>query len=251
MNDTSWVKLNRNIEDTNILKDPVAYALYSLLLIRADRKTGIYSSGRNRLASDLNQKPPTIQKALKRLEKKYKLVSLSSISNFTEICLLEQPNQAPEPESVSPSGIRSVSHEYQVGITKQEVRINKISPNGDIGETPKPSVFGNEKVNLVLEEFKRSFGRRPTDKQPRFVASNFSRLLSGFVLRNKEAYLALRGKELTFEYVLTFVFDRYASKDYAEHTELLETVRSKAKAFLADTEDKLKEEYGKHVQAVN
>lgn len=115
--DNTWIKFYRKSKDNGIMKDHLAWTLFSWILLSVDRKTGRYSTGRFQLAEALKAKPPTIQKALGRLSKKYKMVSTKSNNKFTEISVLNWAKyQLGEDEISAP-----VSTKYQQSITKQEV----------------------------------------------------------------------------------------------------------------------------------
>lgn len=120
--DNTWIKLYRKAKENDIIKDATAWQLFSWILMSVDRKTGKYTTGRFLLSEALGIKPSTVQKVLKRLEKKYNLVSLSSNNKFTEISVRNwEKYQSPE-EAVSQESINKVSTKYQQSITKQEVK---------------------------------------------------------------------------------------------------------------------------------
>lgn len=64
-----YIKLYRSIDQNELLEyDNACYIVFTKLLTRADRLTGSYRTGRNRLAAICNLKPSTVRDALKRLE---------------------------------------------------------------------------------------------------------------------------------------------------------------------------------------
>lgn len=82
---------------------------------------------------------------------------------------------------------------------------------------------GNDKVNLVIQTFKKYTGKLPIDRKTRFEAHNLSRNIDGFIKR--------KGKEQTtenFSRVLDWVFNQLSDKDYFEHIEKLEPIRLRA-----------------------
>ena len=74
--DKTWVKLYRRAKDHDIITDPIAWTLFSWILMSVNRDTGSMKIGRLWLAERFKISASTIYKALKRLEKKYKLVTL-------------------------------------------------------------------------------------------------------------------------------------------------------------------------------
>lgn len=65
-----WVKLHRKLLDNpELSNDNTACLLFIKLLLVTDKRTGTFTTGRFRLAELSNEKPTTVYKALKRLEK--------------------------------------------------------------------------------------------------------------------------------------------------------------------------------------
>lgn len=82
-----WVKSYRSVLDHELLaNDNSAYIVFTKLLLKVDRKTGKYTTGRFKLGDLCNLKPITAWKALHRL-KNGQMVSLSSNNRFTVITI--------------------------------------------------------------------------------------------------------------------------------------------------------------------
>lgn len=64
-----FVKLYRSIDQNELLEnDNTAFIVFLKLLLRVDRRTGTYTTGRKKLANMCNLNPNTLYSALKRLE---------------------------------------------------------------------------------------------------------------------------------------------------------------------------------------
>jgi hypothetical protein len=80
-----WIKLHRKILQNEIFRqDRTAWHIFEVLLIICDKEKGLWSGGRFVLADLCKEKPSTMYKAIKRLEKA-KMVTLSSNNRFTTI----------------------------------------------------------------------------------------------------------------------------------------------------------------------
>ena len=83
-----WIKLHRKSRDNLFIRDLTAWGIFTWLLIIVDRNTGKKRLGRFWASEELGIKPTTFYQALKRLEKKYKVLTLSSDNKSTEISLI-------------------------------------------------------------------------------------------------------------------------------------------------------------------
>jgi len=88
MEDSSWIKLYRKLDNNEIIRDTHALQLFIFLLINVPRETGEYSTGRKLLAAQLGVKEATVYAALMRLQRKYHMVQVSSNNKYTTIRLL-------------------------------------------------------------------------------------------------------------------------------------------------------------------
>ena len=117
-----WVKLWRRIEDHPIMRDSVALHLFIWLLVRVDKNTGKYKTGRYVLGESLNLNPNTIKSALQRLYKKYHLIDKSGTNKYTEISVLKwakfQPEYIPTPQTTP----QTTPAKHQQNTTKQDTK---------------------------------------------------------------------------------------------------------------------------------
>lgn len=147
-----WVRFWRKAVDNEIMKDGVAWHIFTWLLLKVDRTTGKKKTGRFWAAEELGMKPITFYKGLKRLEKKYKMVTLVVTGKSTEISLINWHRY----QSGNTSGNTSVTHEEHIGNTLQEVRSKnkEYIPNG---------------IVHVIDTFNKNFGTqyKPTDGRRR------------------------------------------------------------------------------------
>jgi len=86
--DKTWVKLYRKIINSEVFLDEKAFQLLVWLLVSVDYQSGSIKVGRFWLADKLRSNPNTIKDVIKRLEKKYKIITTSHTNRFTEITLL-------------------------------------------------------------------------------------------------------------------------------------------------------------------
>lgn len=81
-----WIKFYRQVNENEIFRhDRTAWHIFEVLLIQC--RYGVWKGGRFQLAEFCDEKPNTIYKALKRLEKA-EMVTLSSNNRFTTISIL-------------------------------------------------------------------------------------------------------------------------------------------------------------------
>jgi len=74
--DEGWIKLYRKSMSNPIMKDFTAWGIFCWILLKVDRRTGKMTLGRKWASKELELKESTFYKALKRLEKRYKVVVL-------------------------------------------------------------------------------------------------------------------------------------------------------------------------------
>lgn len=116
--DNSWIKLFRKARDNQIMTDPIAWTLFSYILLTVNRETGSMRTGRIYLSTVLKVNQSTIYKALKRLSEKYGLVTTVVTTKYTEITVskwsIYQHNES--------SGNSEVTTKEQQSNTIQEER---------------------------------------------------------------------------------------------------------------------------------
>ncbi len=129
MNDT-WIKLYRKITESDVFQDARAFQVFIWLLISADHKTGKIKVGRFWLANLLDMNPNTLKDVVKRLEKKYKIITTTSTSKFTEITLLNwakyQSRMIPTPlDDTSPTPAGHQQNTSRTPLVKNKEYKNK------------------------------------------------------------------------------------------------------------------------------
>lgn len=137
-----WVKLHRKLLDNpQLANDNTACLLFIKLILVTDSRTGSYTTGRFRLSELANEKPTTIYKALKRLEK-WGMIELVSNSKMTTVRLCNfKDYQETSNNKVTTKGQQS-NNTVTLNKNKEE-RIKNIT--NVIGDTPKtPSIEINE-----------------------------------------------------------------------------------------------------------
>lgn len=83
-----WIKLYRKSKDNPLMRDYTAWGIFCWILLTVDRKTAEMTLGRFWASEYFKISPNTFYSALKRLEKKYKVITLSSNNRFTTVRVL-------------------------------------------------------------------------------------------------------------------------------------------------------------------
>lgn len=115
---SGWIKLHRKILDNpELSSDNTACLLFVKLLLVTDKRTGTFTTGRFRLAELANEKPTTVYKALKRLEK-WGMITVSSDNKRTTIYLCNY-------EQYQETGDNKVTTKGQQSDNKRTLNKNK------------------------------------------------------------------------------------------------------------------------------
>ena len=120
-----WIKIHKRLREHEILKDDTAYKLFTVILMYVKTNTGKYTAGRFQLGEMAKMKPITAYKALKRLEKKWKMVTLVSNNQYTEITVLNWGKYQGKEDDGNSLGNNAVTPREQRGNTKKEIRTKK------------------------------------------------------------------------------------------------------------------------------
>lgn len=180
-----WVKLWRSIDDNELLSDDnTCYIVFTKLLTRANKQTGVFTTGRNKLASICNLKPSTVYYALKRLESSA-MVRQQADSRKTTIyiCNWDKYQQV---------GDRTINrHRADIG-TKQE------------GEEEREYIKGKDKELLALlnEKTNRSFRTLPNGYKKTLEAFSLEEIGQALDNMKKDEWHAPRLNELKSDYLL-------------------------------------------------
>lgn len=86
--ENGWIKLWRNADQHELLSnDNTAFVVFFRLLMKVDKSTGTYKTGRKKLATELNLKQGTLRGALDRLRQRNMIVwsSTNKMTTFS-IC---------------------------------------------------------------------------------------------------------------------------------------------------------------------
>ena len=182
MNDT-WVKLYRRIGDHEILTDPNALVIFVYLMTNCDLE-GKAKVSKYFTAGGLKMKPTTFLDALKRLEKKYKVIGLTPTNKYTEVSLLGwakyqphlvQPDQEPTKNRPQPDQEPTLIIKNKRIKNKEIIKTTSSSPSGDL------AVFLEEFNKLFSRDFRITEGRR-RQLNTRLKAYSFDEILQA--LRN-------------------------------------------------------------------
>ncbi len=148
MENNGWIKLHRKVLDNGILKDQMAWTIFSWLMLKVDRTTGKKTTGRFWASTELGIKPTTFYRGLKRLEKKWKVVTLQVTGKATEISLINWNKYQHD----NTSSNTSVTHRSHISDTLQEGKKKRIKNiTNVIVKTDKSNPDINEVAKYFLE----------------------------------------------------------------------------------------------------
>jgi len=220
-----YIRLWRKLNDWEWISDPNVVLVFIHLLLDINFKDkkwhgidiprGSVLVGRKSLAKKVGLSEQSIRTALTKLKStneitikstnKYSLISINNYNLYqqtTNNTTNDQP--AINQQSTTTNNVNKEKN------TNTKVLVAKAEPQKDIY------------VEIVLTEFGNSFGFRPTDRKPRFVAYNFS--------RNLKSFLKIFNPDIT-EARFTKVIKTYLSwlltQDYSNKIETLDAVKRK------------------------
>lgn len=185
-----WVKYYRSIEDHELLaNDNAAFIVFMKLLIKVDRKTGKYITGRFKLSELTNLAPSTAWGALKRLEKS-KMVDIKADNKKSTISICNWAKWQDTADTLPDN--KPTTNEQQTD-TKQEV-ISKKKEYKTITNVIGEPVYGNADINLIVDVFEKAVGKQPrATKQRRAAQTLKQRHGVDRVLKAIEFYTQVRG----------------------------------------------------------
>lgn len=146
--DNTWVKLYRKLGDNEIMQDSTALQVFIWILLQVNKKTGELTTGRFIGSRELGLNSNTFYKALKRLEKKHKIVTLTSNNKYTTVSLLNWSKYNQYNESVTQSGNNKVTTKEQQSNTPiyiQDIKTYR-HKEGELKLTP-------DKILKLKEEY--------------------------------------------------------------------------------------------------
>lgn len=131
MNNNGWIKLYRKLNDNELSNDIEALGLFTWLLTNVNRKDGTFTTGRLWLGNKFKINPLKAYRLLKRLDKKYNVITLKANNKYTQISVR---NWSKYQEGVLDVNNQRTTSEQQVN-TKQEYK-NK-EERGEVVEDTK------------------------------------------------------------------------------------------------------------------
>jgi len=155
MEDLSWIKLYRKAKQNDIMRDPVAWLLFSWILLSVNKETGEWKIARSVLAELTGLKQSTIYDGLKRLEEKFKLTTAIPTANYTKIRVSKWSVYQPNKDITDRSTDSRPTSNRQQTDTYQDKRIeNREIISKDITES---TSFGDKNINELIVYFKEKF----------------------------------------------------------------------------------------------
>lgn len=149
MENQTWIKLFRKIVDHDIFNDESAFRVFMWILCSCDYKTGTMKSGRFWASEILGIKPITYYDILRRLEKKYKVVTLSSNNKNTTILVNNWITYQQDSNTVSNN---KVTTKQQQSNTNQELRSKELKKNTD-KHLPTKEELSLEQMEKISKEY--------------------------------------------------------------------------------------------------
>ncbi len=168
---TGWIKLHRKILDNGIIKrDHNAYILFSIILLSVDKSTGKLDTGRFLLSDLSGLNPNTVYAVLKRLEKKWQMITLTPNNKYTIINVRNWAKYQETENLITQSDNNKITTRQQQDNTIQEYKNkeykkkkNVMPTFNDFKEFSTIKGFGNrnleeewEKINNWIEANKRT-----------------------------------------------------------------------------------------------
>lgn len=149
MENETYIKLYRKLREHEILKDSNALQVFIWILICVKYKTGSMIIGRFWASNELNMNPNTFYKVLKRLDKKYDLVTLISNNKNTEVLVNNWKSYQHESNTIGNNKVT----------TKEQQSNNKVTLDKNIRNKEIKNIYTNidDLNNLVLEEISAKY----------------------------------------------------------------------------------------------
>lgn len=131
-----FVKLYRSIDQNELLEnDNTAFIVFLKLLLRVDRRTGTYTTGRKKLANMCNLNPNTLYSALKRLEASTIIQQQSNTTSTTiSICNWWKYQQDVNTSSNDRQSVVNTKQEKKENIDTKVSNTRAKTPSVDINE---------------------------------------------------------------------------------------------------------------------
>lgn len=147
MENNTYIKLYRKALDNGMMRDHLAWVVFTWLLLNVDRTKGKKTFGRFQMADELGIKPNTLYVIIKRLETKWGVIKVNRQTKYTEVWIVnwakyQYTESAPSNEHQM--SINGSSNEYN---TIQEVKNKEIRrESGEI-------VLTKNQLHALEEEF--------------------------------------------------------------------------------------------------
>lgn len=168
---STYIKLYRKILDNpELSNDNNAFIMFTKLLLKVDRKTGMYTAGRKQLAQLCNLKNATAYRTLCRLADAG-LVATKSNTKYTTITVVSWHEYQSSVSASEQLGSNITTHNETKESTKQEKKEKEnIDTNVSMVKAKTPSV----EINELLEYWETTVGFAITGQKQknRYACSN-------------------------------------------------------------------------------
>lgn len=155
MNNT-WIKLYRKANDKGLMKDHLAWVLFSWLLINVDRETGSRTIGRFLVSEELGINPSTFYKVVQRLEKKWGVISVKSNNKYSTVWIVNWAKYQHRDTQEGKPTVNKVQTDGKQSNTKQELEnreLKNIEEEEQFEKIPNNLVISRSQILAYAKEF--------------------------------------------------------------------------------------------------
>lgn len=138
-----WIKLHRKINDKGLMRDHLAYIIFSWLLINVNRD-GSRRIGRYTVCDELGINPNTYYKVIKRLEKKWNVIRIESTKLYSTVWIVNWAKYQHEENTHDNQETNSVQSADNEKTTKQEYKNTRIKNREYLTNFPLEDFFDIE-----------------------------------------------------------------------------------------------------------
>jgi hypothetical protein len=230
-----WIKIHRKSLDSSIWKNPNVWFVWSWCLMKAQHtrirfpfngadfvlEKGSFVTGIQRATEELPGISPQTYRTCINYLKSTGRITTKSTNKFTIISILKWEEYQQQLTSKLTSKLTNHQQTTNKPLTtyNNDKNDEKISINTN-------DTYGNKLVNHVLDIFEETYGHKPIDKKPRWVAQTF--------IKQIKTTLKEFDKQTTDDNVEAFLgyyFKWLDGQEYNQNIQNLDTVRRKLEIY--------------------
>lgn len=252
-----WIKLHRKLCDNAIMQKPKILAVFVYLLLNACHEEqkflwngeeiticpGQLITGRKKMSDQLNLSESCIRNAIFTL-KATNTIAIKTTNKFSLVSILNWHKYQDETTNKTTSEIanratnkRPTKGQQNDHIQEEKNVENSITKVIQDKDTSSKKDFGNQRVNIVLDEFTKRW-RSPIDRKPRQVAQIIRQKIEKFI-----AEAGQPGTDENFRKVVIWLCDRVDSDcgDYSSRIQSLSAIQRRLARYLVINKEGLDE----------